>query len=243
MDYNLAFAEQNPKHIGVLVAHKNVRWAEIGGDSIRLTDATSHLPDVHPYAALCVVLSDRLAPGREIIVCTTHLFYASAAIRSHQAILLLREIQKLREEYPNAPVLLSGDFNMRPTDCAHKLITHSAEISEDAFWEDVQKPSMANDRGSNPAFDWAAAKDEILYGALSNVRAKDLFMPLNFATTHRTATFDAVLDYIFAIPALNGQEVRMIGYKPLPTSSEVLPMPNEKCPSDHLALFAVLTYA
>lgn len=239
LGYGLSFVEQTPKHIGVLVGHKNERWSLIKDGYVRLNEATCHLEKIHPYSAAYNVLRDRLNPGRGIIVLTTHLYFASPAIRSHQVILLLRLVHQLRLDYPDYPLLWSGDFNMRPQDCAYKIIVRSPEIFQNQFWEEVQSSTI---RGPNPDFNWNEARDELLTGSLSDINAKDLFAECEFATTHRTGTFDGILDYIFAISASNGQNVQLVGYKDLPSDEDVKPMPNAENPSDHLALFAVLQY-
>lgn len=244
LGYEMIFAEQNPKHVGVLLGHKAERWIEINSGSIRMTEATEHLTNVNANAATWKALQERKKSDRGVIVFTTHLYFASAAVRSHQVILLLKEIQAVRNQYPDYPVLWSGDFNMRPEDCARKIIVRSPEILEEGFWEDVQKPSalMRNDRGANPEFSWEEAKNEIISGSLSELEFHDIFGDCGFATTHRTGTFDAVLDYVFSLSAVNGQNVKMLAYKPLPAGEEIDPMPNIQNPSDHFALYAVLAF-
>lgn len=244
LGYACHFKEQTPKQVGVMVAHKIDRWEQVEAGSIDLGQATVHLDWAHPYQATFKVLQDKLNPGKGVIACTTHLFYRSAAIRTHQVIIMMRGLAKLRESYPDLPIVLTGDFNMKPADCARKLIIGSPCLANDTFWrEEVLAVNKPDDPSANPDFDWSQAKQ--LFGPggeLSQLIAKDLFEDCEgLVTTHRTGTFDGILDYVFAFPALaKGSSLKMIAYRPIP--ADVAPMPNEQQPSDHLALVGLLQY-
>lgn len=245
LGYAFQFKEQNPKHIGVLAAHKTGRWAEVASGSFDLSHATAHLNNVNANQAVYSVLKDQKYPGMGIIICTTHLYFASSAVRGHQAIVLLEQLAAVREAHPGLPVLLTGDFNMRPEDASRKLILGSPEVQEEAFWDQLQEPTVTPRQtiGANPAFSWVDAKASFKpTGSLFTMAAHDLFSDCQLATTHRTATFDAILDYSFVIPAVNGLGLQLAAYKPLPEDSEVMPMPNELESSDHFALFGYLVY-
>lgn len=192
------------------------------------------------------VLEDREQPGRGLISATTHLYFAGAPIRGHQVILLLRCLSDLRKTYPDFPVILAGDFNMFQKDASRKLILGSPELQTDAFWEEAKKPEVRgkNTIHPNPSFDWEAARAYFQPdGVLSSMAAVDLFEECGFPTTNHTPTFSHVLDYVFMIPAVNGQTLELVAYKPLPTGGDLKHIPNEQEASDHFALFGYLQFA
>jgi mRNA deadenylase 3'-5' endonuclease subunit Ccr4 len=229
-----------------MVGFKDDRWVEVSSGGVNLSEATVHMPNLKPYQCVHSILEDRLKPGRGVIVATTHLFFAGAPIRGHQVIIILRHLAGLRKSYPNYPIVLSGDFNMFPVDASRKLILQTAEIQTEAFWEEVQRPEV---RGSqtvhpNPAFDWKEAKAQFQPGgSLSAMAATDLFEECDFASTNFTPSFDAILDYVFMIPAINGQSLKLVGYKQLPARADLKPIPNADEASDHLALFGYLAFS
>ena len=166
------------------------------------------IPNITTVAAVSVL--QPLAPeyqNKSVIVVSTHLFYhpLGGHIRLLQTIALTRKLQVLITKYPESSIILGGDLNSRPERAAVQFL-RSGKIDEtDDDWKfgPIFRWNFENedDEGTEvvPNGSLAALDDKTRGISASH----DLNLTWSFADdkmpelTHATASFRAVLDYIF----------------------------------------------
>ncbi|BGP36393.1 RNA exonuclease ngl2 [Rhodotorula kratochvilovae] len=110
---------------------------------------------------LFVALEFKDAPGKGVIVGTTHTFWHPSHVyeRVRQTALLVKELEKFREDagdgkWRDWPLFLAGDLNTQPREMTYRLLT-GAPVSPDliADFERSRVVHMSVDKIYNPTFE------------------------------------------------------------------------------------------
>ena len=160
----------------------------------------------------------------DMIVGNVHLHWNSvfSDVRLMQAIFLSEEMEKYTSQYPNAAILLCGDFNSFPSDGIYEFLTKGHLSTEHP---EFLSHSYTDRKSFEHGLDLRDA-----YGLDSNSTP---LLPF----TNYTPAFKAIIDYIYYRP--NKLSVLgVLGGLPDDFVKQVVGLPNEYFPSDHISLLA-----
>jgi mRNA deadenylase 3'-5' endonuclease subunit Ccr4 len=184
-----------------------------------------------------VALLRQKSTSRFIIAATTHLKAkdgeANAAERKEQAKQMLDAIERMRAKTPNAPVILSGDFNSPPAEAVHGFCVSNGFRSVYNASHETSPPS------GEPSF--TTFKFRSAEVGESKSPASPAPAPSGAASTpllHKKRC----IDYIFLKnnSSTDDEALRAAAVRALPTVEEVgeAGLPCFNYPSDHLSLCA-----
>ena len=199
---------------------EQLQWS-LGGDELKSEFSTAEwsklvaefgrhfdevvIPNITTVAAVAVLGGQ---PCEDMVICvSTHLFYhpLGGHVRLLQMIALTRKIARLTEKaYPNASIILGGDLNSRPDRAAIQFLKNGTISASDSDWQ------------FGPVFRWNFENEdeepvvpEKVTEGRPNVQGIDAVHSLKLKwtfgnksqnlpqLTHATASFRAVLDYLF----------------------------------------------
>lgn len=160
---------------------------------------------------------EKLAVGTYHMPCV---YYAPQVMTIHTAML----IQGIQELAKNDPFVLTGDFNIRPTQPQYQLITTGSMDRTDPAYP----PIISGDR-------WRPELEIPLRSAYREALGQEPEFT-NYAQTRKKPPFQETLDYIWLSP-----QWQVLSTLPLPSRNDVTSsFPNAEEPSDHMLLAAQL---
>ncbi len=170
-------------------------------------------------------------PSQRLLVSTTHLFFHPKGnlVRFFQTVILLRHIEKLKEQYSiegkPPSVIFCGDLNSSPQGTVYEFITtRTTSANNDKIYYNQADPSVR------------ILPDLNLSHGLELSSACGIPEYTNF-----TAGFVSTLDHIF----IETPQLEVIQIVPMPTHEEVtqfVALPSVVFPSDHIALICDLKF-
>lgn len=159
--------------------------------------------------------------GQQILVVNTHIFWDPEYpdVKLLQVLLLMEEVERIRERYSNAAVILQGDFNSLRTSSVYMSITGDAVDTSDF--------------GDHCCY----RADNFTANGLS---LRDSYVNQDLGFTNLTPVFKEVIDYIFYGDGLVLTSV----LSPIEDeySDGVVGLPNIHFPSDHIFLGAKFAF-
>lgn len=152
-----------------------------------------------------------------IIVVNVHLYWDPeyADVKLFQSILILEELEKIKNKFKNAPIILLGDFNSIKNSSVYDLITKKSVSGHDFNLFDYS-PHNNGYSHSTPFFDAYANQD------------------LTF--TNFTPTFKETIDYIFYSRGLS--LISILSPVEDEYTESTIGLPNIHFPSDHIFIGA-----
>lgn len=159
--------------------------------------------------------------GALLIVVNTHIFWDPdyADVKLLQTILLIEEIQKIKQKYKDVPVVLMGDFNSLHDSSVYNLIVH--------------KSTDAKDFG---LYDYSPFNN----GYSHNFDFVDAYNGQDLTFTNFTPTFRETIDYIFYESKLS--LVSVLSPVEEEYAERCVGLPNIHFPSDHILIGARMCY-
>ena len=214
------------------------RFSVIHHEKVEMPEATEHLTPTKMNVAIWTVLKDSVT-GERIITGNTHLNHRNwgKTIRAHQISLLKSKAHELQHKFPSAPVIISGDFNMRPDEPGYAImIRDESKVNSEAFWEDlkshestVKADGITKEIEKPSSADW----DQIRKDCLQFIPAVDQLGQLD-TVSHKTPNFQGLLDHMFTIPSLDGKKLVLQSKQVLPAIEDIGYYPDLTHGSDHL---------
>ena len=170
---------------------------------------TNVLKGIHTTAG--IVHAKSIDTGKDIIVANTHLFFHpfGGHIRILQGLCLMRKLSEMRQQFPNAGVIVCGDFNSRPDSGSFKVMRSGSIKATHEDWQYGRsfRAERYTESTTPPADDddEAAIAVSVSLAELPPVEGIDVSHPLVIShvpskipeLTHATAAFRSTLDYIF----------------------------------------------
>ncbi|KAH9410604.1 putative endonuclease/exonuclease/phosphatase [Ordospora pajunii] len=159
--------------------------------------------------------------GQQVLVVNTHIFWDPEYpdIKLLQTILLIEEIQRIKSRYPNAFVIMQGDFNSLRCSSVYKSVTtqqiDTADFGDMKCYQDICKDA-------------------------TGLGMKDAYASQDLEFTNFTPQFKDVIDYIFYGDGLTLTSV----LSPVDNeyTEKVVGLPSIHFPSDHVFLGAKLAF-
>eukprot|EP00928_Gymnodinium_smaydae_P091084 TRINITY_DN74789_c0_g1_i1.p1 TRINITY_DN74789_c0_g1~~TRINITY_DN74789_c0_g1_i1.p1 ORF type:complete len:437 (+),score=58.07 TRINITY_DN74789_c0_g1_i1:38-1348(+) len=184
--------------------------------------------------AVFVKLQKRGSTAKPFVVSTYHmpcLFGSAPKVRVmniHIHLLLSR----LRKFANGDPVVLMGDFNVKPHDSAYCLTASGGDLAAPAAWPE-ELEGLPERLPQGPIFPGGLTSAYCaFYGQ------EPLFTNYALNSVFNTEPFCETLDYIW----YSGNDFKVVACPPLPQNREEVngPFPSQTEPSDHLPLYATL---
>ena len=164
---------------------------------------------------LIVILE--ITDGNQFIVVNTHIFWDPeySDVKLFQTILLIEEIEKVKQKYKQAQIILMGDFNSLKGSSVYKLITE-----------------RKTDGADFELYDYSVFSSGIKH----NVRLFDSYIGQDLTFTNYTPSFKETIDYIFYSEGLTLTGV----LSPIEDdySNKCIGLPSIHFPSDHILIGA-----
>ncbi|KAG0438721.1 putative glucose-repressible alcohol dehydrogenase transcriptional effector like protein [Dictyocoela muelleri] len=169
------------KHRFTLIEHKCVEFSQIGLNDERFKECEDIINrNIDKNNIALIVVLEKFTGGQLIIV-NSHLYWNPEYpdVKLFQTIILCEEVKKIKERYPAAGILLTGDYNSTKKSSVYELLTLGRIFP---FNSDFL------------IYNYAPLTTK---GYLHNLKLKDSFKDTDIEFTNYTPTFKDILDYIF----------------------------------------------
>lgn len=176
--------------------------------------------------------------GRALLVANTHFYWnpRETDVKLAQALQLLRHLERLAADHPDAGLVLCGDLNSQPDGSVHRLLTRGV-LDDEAHMNDVLGREPHENIGT--VADWPQPRVSFALPLRHTLHLRSAYAAVTGdepAFTTCPGRFVGTLDYIFA----DGVRARPVAVLRLPERTDDLgpaaAIPNAAYPSDHLLL-------
>lgn len=201
--------------------------------------------------ALITRLVDLAQNGRQFVVANVHLHWNPEFkdVKLIQCILLMEELDKIMAKYPQAHLIVAGDFNSTPDSGVFRFLSQGHVAPDDPDFCGFSYPPYTNGQSndftvytqhSKPVKNSGASHSQFLRSAYS---AAATTKDVSKMYTSITPWFSGHIDYIWYSCGSSSNTATLtptgvLGTIPDEYTSKIVGLPTQHFPSDHISLMA-----